>query len=176
MPNRLIISDLYIFFIVGSVLLVNFLLGPIEVLDAVFSEKILDAGVVGFGLLGGANAAGVLMGSLIAGKLPAHFGKRESLKLIIATLASVGVFLAIFSFMRHLYPAMALYILIGTAIGLCNVPVLSLIQKLVPDDMRGRVFATLNTFILGAQPFAMAIGTALADKFGVVLTTVEKDK
>ncbi|MCL5035599.1 MAG: MFS transporter [Chloroflexi bacterium] len=160
--------DLYIMFVVSSVLLVNFILGPVEVLDAVFSERVLNAGVAGFGLLGGANAAGVLFGSLIAGKLPLGFGKRESLKLIVSALAAVGVFLVMFSFTKHLYPAMAFYVLIGTSIGLCNVPVLSLIQRLVPDDMRGRVFATLNTFILGAQPLAMAIGTALADRIGVV--------
>ena len=138
----------------------NLVLSPVNVIFPVYSREILGQGVTAFGFLVSAFAAGFLVGSAVAGVLrwPHTWAILAGLLLMSAGLTSL-------SFARTLMPALLLTAGLGMVAPIVRVPLVSRLQRSVPQDYQGRVFATLSSFVSLSVP----LGAALA---GQALTTV----
>jgi predicted MFS family arabinose efflux permease len=132
---------------------------------AVFAREIFHAGDVGFGLLMAARGVGALIGPFIGHRL-AGPGHRRLLPVIACSLATFGIGYALLGLAPALWLA-AVSILVAHLGGGAQW-VLSTygLQRLVPDAIRGRVFAfdfALITLSLGASSLVVS---TLADHIG----------
>ena len=50
--------------------------------------------------------------------------------------------------------------------ALSNVPIVTLFHRLIPDELRGRMFELMGTFSQGLAPVSMALTGVLMDNTG----------
>ncbi len=138
----------------------NLVLSPVNVIFPVFSMNVLGAGITGFGLLASAISIGLLLGSLVSGLVIA-----DRLPYTYAILIGLlGMSLALFglSLSKVVLLALVLTALLGMMAPIIQIPLVSRLQRSVPREYQGRVFATLDTFVTLAIPLAAALaGQAL---------------
>ena len=134
-------------------------------LIAVFAKELFHAGDVGFGLLMAARGVGALIGPFVGHRLAGR-GHRRLLPVIACSLATFGTGYALLGVTPTLWLA-ALAILIAHLGGGSQWVLSSYgLQRLVPDHIRGRIFAfdfALITLSLGVSSL---IASTLADQIG----------
>jgi predicted MFS family arabinose efflux permease len=132
---------------------------------AVFGEEVFHAGSIGFGLLMAARGVGALIGPFVGHRLSGP-GHRRLLPVIALALATFGLGYGALGFAPALGVA-ALAILIAHLGGGAQWVLSSYgLQRLVPDHIRGRIFAfdfALITLSLGASSLFAAW---LSDRIG----------
>ncbi len=140
---------------------------PYTVLMPVFADRILHGGVRGLGTLMGATGVGALLGGLT---LASRTGVRGLGRWVALSCAGFGISLFLFSWSRHLWLSVALLLPVGFSMMLEMSSSNTLIQAMVPDQLRGRVMAMYSMMFMGMAPFGALIGGALADRLGAPMT------
>jgi MFS family permease len=110
------------------------------VLLSVFAKEVFHSGSVGFGVLMAARGVGALIGPFLARRIAGR-DDRRLFSAIGLSLVTFGVFYAAFSVMPNLL--LAALVVMGAHLGGGSQWMLSTygLQKIVPDRIRGRVFA-----------------------------------
>lgn len=139
--------------------------GGVNVLFIVFIKEVLGLEIAGLGALESSQGFGTIVGSLVLGHLGARISRRS---LTLGSLYGIFVLLVLFSLNRFVPLSFLLIGLIGFSVAFLTVPATTMLQELVPDDLRGRVFGVQGTLTEGAAVASIAIETFLADRFGVV--------
>lgn len=135
------------------------LVGMVDVVLVFLIRSTLHAGAVWYGVAEAAWIAGLLAGSLGAGKL-----STERVQ-IWATIAGVGVTcaaLAPFAVVPAVWMLVPLSLLGGTGNGYANVCSATLFVRRTADVERGRVSAAAGAAIGGARGVSLLIGGAVA--------------
>lgn len=111
-----------------------------------------------FGIVEAAAAAGLVVGSVATASLG-----RWPIRVVSALAFSFqGVLFAAFIFMSAFPGAGAVQLVAGVANGIGNALLFTLFQRLIPDQLRGRVFGMLFSFLTIASPLgAVAAGVLL---------------
>ena len=149
----------------------------------VFARDIFDAGTAGLGIMSSATGAGALLGTLATASLGNY---RHKGWLLLGGAVMFGVFLILFAatsaFLVSFPLALGLIFLAGASTSIYMITVMSALQILVPNELRGRVMGiygmTWSLLPLGAMqagviaeftsaPFAVAIGGAAVIIFAV---------
>ncbi|MFF5206319.1 MFS transporter [Streptosporangium sp. NPDC000396] len=118
----------------------------------------------GYGLIAAALALGAVAGSLLAEKLSHRAGQVRTLitaDLVNSILLLVPVFLP---------TAVAIGVtaaLLGATNAISNVVLVSLRQRIVPEELLGRVHATIRLIGMGATPLGAAVGGFLGVRVGL---------
>jgi MFS family permease len=151
--------------LIGLVSLVGM---PYTVLMPVFADKILHGGARGLGILMGATGVGALFGALT---LAAKTGGVKGLgRWVAITCASLGISLFLFSFSTSFWLSAALLLPAGYSMMLQMACSNTLIQTMVPDQLRGRVMSVYSMMFMGMAPFGAFFGGALAHRLGAPIT------
>jgi MFS family permease len=118
--------------------IMNFALGPFNVLTPRLSEEVLKAGSAGLGFIMSAFSVGMLIGALLVGSL----GKKISVgrSITLGVLIS-GFFFSIFALSKNLSNSLILVAIFGFSFAAPKVYGISVIQNLVPNSIRGRIFS-----------------------------------
>ena len=133
-----------------------------EILMPVYVKEMLHGGPTQFGLLMGASGIGAIFGSLIL----AMFSNVRTLG-DWAALASAGFggSLVLLSFSHSFALSVLVMLLIGftmvTGLDASN----TLVQRIVPDELRGRVMAIWTMMLSGLAPFGSLVVGFLAQQF-----------
>ena len=140
---------------------------PYAVLMPVMAEDVLHAGASGLGLLMGASGLGALAGALV-------LARRTSLRGLGTWVASAafafGVALIVFSLSRHFWLSVLLLLPVGFAMLLQMSSSNTLIQSMVPDQLRGRVMSVYSMMFMGMAPLGALLAGALAETVGAPAT------
>jgi MFS family permease len=147
--------------------LVSLVAMPYSVLMPIFADRILHGGARGLGILMGATGIGALFGALT---LASRSGLSGLGRWIALSCAGFGVFLILFSFSRHFWLSAALLVPVGYCMMLEMSSSNTLIQAMVPDELRGRVMAVYSMMFMGMAPFGALMAGALADRIGAPIT------
>jgi MFS family permease len=108
-----------------------------------------------FGYLLAAAGTGMAIGALLLG----HFGDRLVHKpLPLVGFIGMALMLAMFALVKDLWLALTLAVILGFNGSLVGVPMLTVIQKYTPENMRGKVFGLLNN----AENIAISLPLAVA--------------
>jgi MFS family permease len=127
-----------------------------QMLPAVAHET-LGVGAVELSWLLAANAAGMLVGSVIGGSL-GHIRRRGVI--LVSAVIGMGVALMLFSAQRALLGAVVLAFLPGFNHFTFSVMAYSILQTRPPDHFRGRVVSVYSTTVQGMMPLgALVLGT-----------------
>ncbi|MFD8798288.1 MFS transporter [Streptomyces atroolivaceus] len=121
------------------------------------------------GLALAATGPGALLGSILAARLPRRFG--YGTVLVSAAVLGDGVFLcvpALHGSSAATVPALlAINLVFGAAGQLVNVTVMAVRQAVTPDEMQGRVAATITFVGMGTAPLGSLLGGFLATEWGL---------
>jgi MFS family permease len=151
--------------LIGLVSLVGM---PYTVLMPIFADGILHGGARGLGILMGATGVGALFGALT---LAAKTGGVKGLgRWIAITCASLGISLVCFSFSTSFWLSAAFLLPAGYSMMLQMACSNTLIQTMVPDQLRGRVMAVYSMMFMGMAPFGAFFGGAMAHRIGAPIT------
>jgi MFS family permease len=118
----------------------------------------------GFGLLLTTFAIGSLIGSLVAAPLEQRFGR---VPLIFFSVLVISVTTAVPAFTTSAVAIGGVYVLAGLFIVVWNVITVSLRQRIVPDQLLGRVNAGYRLLAWGTQPIGALIGGVIGELLGL---------
>jgi MFS family permease len=140
---------------------------PYLSMTPVFARDIFHLGASGLALLMGTAGAGALFGALFL----AYLGDfRRKGWFVLGGDFGFAVCLICFALSTSLTLSLIFLFLLGFAI-VCSVAVTNtLLQKLVTDDMRGRVMSMFMLSFIGAMPIGNLIAGAASHRFGVPRT------
>lgn len=133
------------------------------VLLPAFAADVLHAGETGLGYLSTAVGVGALVGSLTVASLGRTH--RKGILLLVGNL-SMPIALLLFAFSHTLPMALASLALVGWASITQNATANTLIQLLVPDELRGRVMSLYMLVFFGSGPFAALQAGVLGQSLG----------
>jgi MFS family permease len=140
---------------------------PYTVLMPIFADRILHGGARGLGILMGATGVGALLGALT---LASRSGVRGLGRWVAYSCAGFGLSLVLFSFSQKFWLSTALLLPVGFCMMLQMSSSNTLIQAMVPDQLRGRVMAVYSMMFMGMAPFGALLAGALADRLGAPRT------
>ncbi|MFZ3265518.1 MAG: MFS transporter [Terriglobales bacterium] len=150
--------------LIGLVSLVGM---PYTVLMPVFADKILHGGARGLGILMGATGVGALFGALT---LAAKTGVKGLGRWVAVSCAMFGISLSLFAYSRLFWLSVLLLLPAGYSMMLQMACSNTLIQTMVPDELRGRVMALYSMMFMGMAPLGALFGGALAHRMGAPIT------
>jgi len=135
----------------------------------VFARDVLGSGAGGYGLMMTALGIGAVAGGLTLATVSRTARRGRFLTIVTFLLSAL---LIIFSFVRDLRLALVVMVLMG----FCQTTVASLtntmIQLLVPDQMRGRVMSVYTLAFNGMFPVGSFFAGAVAQKLGAPAATL----
>ncbi len=147
--------------------LVSLVAMPYTVLMPIFADKILHGGARGLGILMGATGIGALLGALT---LASKSNVKGLGRLVALSCAGVGISLIVFASSHWFWLSTLLLLPVGYCVMLQMACSNTLIQTMVPDQLRGRVMALYSMMFMGMAPFGALFGGALAERLGAPLT------
>ena len=147
--------------------LVSLVAMPYTVLMPIFADRILHGGARGLGILMGATGVGALLGALT---LAAKTGVRGLGRWVAFSCAGFGISLILFAFSTHFWLSAAFLLPVGFGMMLQMSSSNTLIQAMVPDELRGRVMAVYSMMFMGMAPFGAFFAGALAHHLGAPVT------
>jgi predicted MFS family arabinose efflux permease len=136
---------------------------PFLVLMPVIARDVLHAGAAGYGALTAAVGVGALLGAL---SIAVWSGRIPKGRTLVAGGTSFGLTLALFASSRSFPLSVALVAIAGCAMILNNALTNTLLQILVPDQLRGRVMGFYSFVFVGLAPLGSLQAGALAEHFG----------
>lgn len=140
---------------------------PYIAMAPVFARDVLHLGETGLALLVGMAGAGSLFGALFL----AYLGDfRRKGWFVLGGCLGFAVCLIGFSLSTNVIASVIFLFALGFAI-VCSVAVTNtLLQKLVTDEMRGRVLSLFMLSFIGAMPIGNLIAGAASQRFGAPRT------
>jgi len=139
--------------------------GMLIPLGAVFSTQVLGTGAAGFGLFTTALGFGVAIGVVGVSALQNKLSKTT---VFTGSLFMAGISLFLAASSSTLPVAFTFVLLMGMSVGPVYVIGYALLQQEVDDEMRGRVFSSLNTLVRLCVLISMVAGPLLAALLGGV--------
>ncbi len=134
--------------------LLNFAFAPIDILIAKQVKTIYGLGALELGYVVSAFAVGMIVGAGLLSILP-ELKKKHNM--IILNMFTAGVFFSLMGLAPSLITFLTLALLIGISISISNVLFMVVLQRIVPDEKRGRVFSVLTTSGTILQPVSLAL-------------------
>jgi MFS family permease len=140
-----------------------------NVVEVFLVRGALGAGIALFGILGAVLAAGIVVGSLLAGRdRPAESrALRSAVVAVILALAIVVAGLA-----PSIWVFATAWLVLGVANGFLNTDVSTLLLSRTPEAVRGRVLASVNALVRSSTLGAMVLGGAAGTWLGPRTTFV----
>jgi MFS family permease len=149
------------------VAVVSFMALPYTVLMPIFAVQILHGGVNAYGWLMGAVGFGAMFGALA---LAMRHELRGLGKVVAYAATGLGASLVLFSASHWYWVSFMILIVSGFTMMMQFTATNTLIQAMVPDQLRGRVMSLYSMMFLGMSPFGSLLAGALADHIGAPVT------
>lgn len=134
----------------------------------VFAQSVLHAGSTGYGIL----LAGLGTGSFIGAVwMVADPVRLRGVMAFVVTGIALGMAIGLMGLSRSLAPAVGLYGVAGCMSMINGVSGVTLLQRLVPDRFRGRVFgaaSSLNHLAVSAGTLLIAVGVGPLGSGGMI--------
>lgn len=160
---KFLVEERRVFGLVAMIALLSFFGAPYLVLLPAFARGVLNVGAGGFGLLMAAQGVGALTSALL---LAASGERRHKGRLLWFSRASLAIALLILGLSRDSISAILALMLAGysliTQLAVTN----TLIQLIIPDEIRGRVLSAFTWALGGFWPLGSLMLGALGDWLG----------
>jgi MFS family permease len=140
------------------------MLGSLHTLWIGFAWRVSNTGTFGYGVTETSNAIGTLVGLLVLRRVSRHVNAG---RLILIGIAGMGTAIAA----AGLTDSLAVVAVLAACAGVGNmvflVPSITLVQRLTPSALRGRVFAVRLMLTFTAFSISNAVAGGLSDSVGV---------
>jgi len=135
----------------------------LNVLIPVLARDVLKVGAGGYGVL--TSAAGV--GALVAAILLAYLNRAPKPRLLLGSVAALGISEIALAYVRQFALATVLLISIGFSMIIFTTLANTALQTATPDRLRGRVMSVYTTVFAGTTPIGSMFAGSLAESSGV---------
>ncbi|MCU1342809.1 MAG: major facilitator superfamily transporter [Candidatus Acidoferrum typicum] len=146
---------------------VSFTALPFSVLMPIFADRILHRGASGYGWLMGAVGFGAMCGAFT-------LAMRQQLRgfgnIVAYSAIGLGVSLMLFGASRWYWFSLVALALAGYAMMMQFTSANTLIQAMVPDQLRGRVMSLYSMMFLGMSPLGSLVAGKMAQHIGAPST------
>ena len=142
---------------------------PFVVLMPIFASQVLHGGPHTLGYLMGASGVGALVS---AGSLAVRKNVRGLVSMIQISSIVFGAGLILFGLSHNLALSLVLMLFVGFGMMQGLAASNTVIQTLVPEEMRGRVMSYYTVAFVGMAPFGSLLAGALAHHFGAPHTVM----
>ncbi len=137
----------------------------ISVLEVIFVKSVLGAGDEGYGMLISVAGIGALIGSLLTGPM----SKRFSASALFCWTGVLGGLTFFFYANIPFFPITLVIVLIQMAVfSVGQVAAQSLLQQIVSEELRGRVFSQIITGYTVTQLLGAGLWGAMIDRLGII--------
>jgi MFS family permease len=136
---------------------------PYTVLMPVFADAVLRGGPSAYGVLMAASGIGALGGALTMTARKGVFGLG---RWVAVSAGAFGASLVLFAASRSMVLSVILLVPVGASMLIEMAASNSLIQAMVPNQLRGRVMAVYSMMFMGMAPFGALLAGVLADGIG----------
>ena len=136
---------------------------PYSVLMPIFAEEILHGDSSTLGFLMGASGSGALAAALVLASRKHVFGLG---RWVMLACGGFGISLILFSFSRSFWLSALLLVPVGFAMMTQMSSSNTLIQAMIPDELRGRVMAVYSMMFMGMAPLGSLLAGTLAGIIG----------
>jgi MFS family permease len=143
---------------------VQFAVGAAMVLNPAYVADELQGDSFHYGLFLAGFPCGYFFGSLFAGRLREHLGRRW---IMLGSLLIGGLTFLALAFIKHIGAAIATELVAGVAAPFFHVHSTSLYQQKVPGELLGRVFSVRLLIIRTAMPLGILLCGFLGESWGV---------
>lgn len=140
---------------------------PFLVMMPVFARDVLHVGAAGYGALTAAVGGGAMLGALGIALNTGRIAHKGALMTLGG--ASFGLLVSAFALSRAFSLSLILLALAGCAMIVNNALTNTMIQTLVPDQLRGRVMGFYSFVFVGMSPLGAFLVGAFAERFGAPL-------
>src|SRR5207253_884243 len=140
---------------------------PYAVLMPIFAAQYLGGGASTLGFLMGASGIGALLAALTLASRQQVFGLG---RWIAFACAGLGISLILFSFSRNAVLSAAFLVPVGFSMMTQMSSSNTLVQAMIPDELRGRVMSVYSMMFMGVAPFGALLAGALAGYIGAAET------
>lgn len=143
---------------------VNSLFGaPYFAMVPIYARDIFRLGETGLALMMGTAGAGAFGGALLV----AYLGDfRRKGQFVLGGAIVFGICISNFALSTHLFSSLIFLFGLGFALVVSVAITNTLLQKLVTDQMRGRVMSMFIMSFMGTMPIGNIIAGALSNRFG----------
>ena len=120
----------------------------------VFAKEVFGADVEGYSKLLAFSGAGAVVGSTVVAWL-GQFPRMGLTTLLVE--AGLGLLLTAVALTRSLHATYLLLFITGVALMIALSTIMSLVQLIAPNEMRGRVMSVYNVAFRGGMPFGSLV-------------------
>ena len=142
---------------------------PYAVLMPVFADQYLGGGSGTLGFLMGASGIGALAAALTLASRKHVFGLGHW---VAAACAGLGISLIAFSFSRNVYLSALALIPVGFSMMTQMASSNTLVQAMIPDEIRGRVMSVYSMMFMGMAPLGALMAGTIAGIIGPAETVM----
>jgi MFS family permease len=146
---------------------VSFTAMPYAVLMPIFADRILHTGARGLGILMGCSGAGALAGSILLAMRSTVFGLG---RWVTYAAMGLGATLILFGISRSFALSCTILFFVGFSMIVQMSSSNTLIQSMVPDELRGRVMAAYTMTFMGSGPLGALLSGVVAQSIGAPAT------
>lgn len=157
-------KTLLLYIIIGGTI-INFFAAPLSLFIPIFSKGLSKNQSTSYGFLISSLAIGSTLISILYTFI--KIKKRNYYKAITLGLFLEGIFMCLFSQTKNIIFSSVSLILLGGAFGICNISLGTVFQKLIPNEIMGRVSSLSNMLCSISVPLGYFIGGVLAAKYKV---------
>jgi len=136
---------------------------------ALLAEEVLGLPDFGFGLLLTATAVGATIGGLASAAAGRRFGPGT---VVLTGKAGVGAAILVLGLVANAWVAGAMMVVTGALMTAEKVVVSTVRQRIVPDEILGRVLSSSRLVVMAGGPTGAALGGVLATVFTVQVSYV----
>ncbi|HFA47644.1 MAG TPA: MFS transporter [Bacteroidetes bacterium] len=149
--------------------LFSVLFGGVVAILPVFAEDVLHVGAQGLGILRAAPAVGAMFSLLIISNISLM---KNAWRTLLLYVAGFGVATLVFALSKNFYLSVAALFLTGAFDAVSMVIRSTILQLIVPDEMRGRVSAVNGIFISASNELGAFESGLAASLVGAVPSVV----
>jgi len=137
--------------------------GSLYSVGIAYTAEVLGAGSSGYVFVLSVFAVGMFVGAALSGVIGRYLSRRDT---FVGALAVFGVALLGFSLIKVYPVALVLAAVAGMAVATFYVTVYTYLQERVEDELRGRVFAALESMLRISLLVSLAATGPIADLIG----------
>lgn len=142
------------------IIIINFFLSALYILIPVFAEGVFNRGSSGLGMMMTGLTLGMFFGALIMLRNKLQISIRM---LLFASLCFIGLAFMMMSFFEDFNFYLFAFAAIGVFLNISNIALMALFQKIVPNEVRGKVFGLLTSASVSSQPISYGVMGLLTD-------------
>jgi MFS family permease len=150
------LKELFLVLAVG-----NFFLAPSVILLPFFVEDTLDSTSDWYGIILAGEMVGMALGSFLSGVIKIRPNFRG--KIVTLLIMSEGVMFCLCGYSNNVITVLVLFWVFGICSGAANVLLISALQRIIPSNMRGRIFGLLGTMSSGMMPLSLGVAGVITD-------------